>query len=64
MKDEVEFADIFEAFVEGFDEDLNQIENPELGFRTVDAKDEVEGRVVAVDQLVVRTANQAEKKLA
>ena len=53
MKDEVEFADIFKALVECFDEDLDEVEDSKLGLRTVYAEDEVESCVVAIDQLVV-----------
>ena len=41
VKDEVELADIFEAFVEGLDEDLNQVEDAEVGFELVDGEDEI-----------------------
>ena len=57
MKDEVELANVFETLVERFHEDLNQIEDSQFGLRAVDAKHEVESRVVTVDQSVVGAAN-------
>ncbi len=57
MKDEVELANVFETLVQRFYEDLNQIEDSQFGLRAVDAKHEVESRVVTVDQSVVGAAN-------
>ena len=57
MKDEVKLADILEALVQRLDEDLDQVEDSQFGLRTVDAKHEVEGRVVTVDQPVVGATN-------
>lgn len=39
--------------------DLNQIQNAEFTLRRVHTEDKVEGRVVPVNQLVVRATNEA-----
>lgn len=48
VEDEVEFADVIEAGVEGFDEDVDEVEQGEGGFGGGGDEDEVEGGVVAV----------------
>lgn len=63
MEDEIEFANVLEATIEGLDEDLkfdgtataylNEIEDAQLALRRVDAENEVERRIVTVDQAVV-----------
>ena len=58
MKDEVEFADVFKAFVERFDEHLDEVEDAQFGFAGVDAEHKVKGRVVPVDQLAVGATYQ------
>ena len=60
MKDEIELADILEAFVQRFNKDLDQIQDAKLRFARVDAEHKVEGGVVSVDELVVRASDQAE----
>lgn len=59
MKDEVELADILKAAIESFDEDLDEIEDAELTFGLIDAEDEREGGVVAVDDAHVRAEDGA-----
>ena len=59
VENEVELADIFEALVERLYEDLDEIEDAELGLGGVDAEDKVEGRVVTVDQLVIAASQHA-----
>ena len=51
MEDEVELADIAESPVEGLDEDLDEVEDTEGRLGLVDTEDEVEGGVVAVDEV-------------
>merc|ERR1711941_195825 len=53
VEDEVELAHVLERFVERFNEDVNEIEDAQLAFRRVHAKDEVERGVVSVDELGV-----------
>ncbi len=48
VEDEIQLADVFKQAVERLDEDLNQVEQGERGFRGRGDQDEVEGRVVAV----------------
>lgn len=48
VEDQIQLADVFEKAVEGFDEDLDQIEQGERGFRRGGDEDEVERCVVAV----------------
>ena len=56
VKDEVQLAHVLEAAVERLHEYLYKVENAELALRRVHAEDEIERRVVAVDQLVVGAA--------
>lgn len=53
VEDEVELADVLEAVVEGLHEDLDEVEDAELALARVHGEDEVQGRVVAVDELGV-----------
>mmetsp|Transcript_6494 Transcript_6494/g.17654 ORF Transcript_6494/g.17654 Transcript_6494/m.17654 type:complete len:204 (-) Transcript_6494:107-718(-) len=53
VKDEIELAYILEALVEGLYEDLDEIEDAEVGLLRVDGEDEEERGVVAVDELDV-----------
>ena len=53
VEDQVQLADVFEAFVERLHEDLNEVEDAEFGLGRVDAEDKVERRVVSVDELEV-----------
>jgi len=48
--DELPICHLNEAF-------FYQIKNPQFRLRAVDAKDEVEGRIVSVDELVVGATN-------
>lgn len=48
VEDEVQLADVFEQAVERLDEDLDQVEQRQRGFRRRADDDEVERRVVAV----------------
>ena len=48
VEDQIQLADVFEKAVEGFDEDLDQIEQGERGLRRGGDEDEVERCVVAV----------------
>lgn len=59
MKDEIELADVFEASIEGFDEDLDEIKNAKLALGLVDAEDEEESGIVTVDDADIRTKDGA-----
>lgn len=48
VENQIQLADVFEQAVEGLDEDLDQVEQSEGGFRGRGYEDEVEGCVVAV----------------
>src|SRR5688572_30578695 len=49
VKDQIEFANVFEQSVQRFYKYLNQIKKTEFGFKVVGDDDEVEGCIVAVD---------------
>lgn len=55
MKDQVQFTHVLKALVQSLDEDLDQIQYPQVGLLRVDGEDKVQRRVVAVDQLDVLT---------
>ena len=48
VEDQIQFTDIFEKTIEGFDKDLDEVEEGEGGFGGRGDKDEVEGCVMAV----------------
>lgn len=48
VEDQIQFTYIFEKAVEGFDKDLDEVEEGEGRFRRRGDQDEVEGCVVAV----------------
>lgn len=56
---EIELAYVLEAFVQGLDEDLYQVQDAQLRLRAVDAEHKVERGIVPVDELVVGPADQA-----
>lgn len=53
MKNQIQLADVFEAFIERFHKNLNQIKNAKFRFATVNAENKVEGRIVTVDEFTV-----------
>mmetsp|Transcript_25124 Transcript_25124/g.78850 ORF Transcript_25124/g.78850 Transcript_25124/m.78850 type:complete len:282 (-) Transcript_25124:168-1013(-) len=53
VEDEVQLADVLEALVERLDEDLDEVEDAEVALLLVHGEDEVERRVVPVDELHV-----------
>ncbi len=59
VKDEVEFADVLEAGVERFDEDLNEVEDAQLALARVHDEHEEQGGVVAVDDAHVGPHHRA-----
>lgn len=48
LEDKVKLANILEAVVKCLNEDLDQIEHPQLTFRVVDRKNEVQSGIVSV----------------
>jgi len=50
VEDQIQFADVFEAFVEGFHKDLDQIEDTQVGFLSIDSKYKIKGSVVPINQ--------------
>ena len=48
IENQVQLTDVFEEAIESLDEDLDQVEQGEGGFRGCGYQDEVEGCVVAV----------------
>ena len=59
MEYEVKLTHIFKAFIQCFDKDLNQVKDAQLTFWRVDTEHKVECGVVAVDELVVCSSNEA-----
>ena len=53
MEDEVKFADILEALVERFHEDLDEVEDAKLGLAAVHAEHGVEGGVMPSHNITV-----------
>lgn len=62
VENQIQLADILEALVQGLYKDLDQVENPKLRFWRVNAEDEIQCRVVPVDEFVVWSSNKAEKR--
>ena len=71
VKDQIQLTNIFETSVQNFHENLQlknrlksvsdsylyQIQNTKLRFGRVNAKDEIQGCVVSVNQAVIRSAD-------
>lgn len=51
VKDQVKLADVLEAGIQALDEGLDQIQDSELRLRGINDEDEVEGSIMAVDDL-------------
>ena len=49
VEDEVKFTDIFEAFVQGFNKDLDQVQDSQLGFAGVDTEHKVERGIMTIN---------------
>jgi hypothetical protein len=60
VEDKIELADIFEAFVERFHEDLDKVQDSQLGLGAVHTEHKVQGGIVTVYQLVVCAPDQTE----
>lgn len=50
VEDDIQLADVLKALVHGLDKDLDEVEDAELALGGVDREDEVEGRIVPVNQ--------------
>jgi hypothetical protein len=53
VKDQIQFAHVFEALVQGLDKDLDEIEDAQIGFLRVDGKYKIKGSVVPINELDV-----------
>ena len=49
VEDEIEFADILKALVEGLNEDLDQVQDAQLRLGAVHAKDEIQRCIMTID---------------
>lgn len=60
MKDQIQLAHILEAFVQCFDEHLNEIQDTQFALRRVHTEHKVKRCIVTIDQFVVAAADQTE----
>jgi len=58
MENQVQLAHVLEASIERFHQNLDQVQDAQLGFRRIDTKHKVERCIVPVDQLVICTTDQ------
>ena len=56
MEDQIQLADVLEAFVQSLDKDLDEVENTQLWLWAVDTEHKVERGVVTIYELVVRAS--------
>jgi hypothetical protein len=59
MEDEIQLADVLKPLVQGFHKHLDEVKDAELRLGGVHREDEIEGGVVAVDELGIASAKQA-----
>jgi len=50
MKNQIQFANIFETLVQGLHKHLNQIEDAQIGFLCVHGKNKIQGSVMSIYQ--------------
>lgn len=59
MEDQIQLTDVFKAFVQSLHKDLDEVKDSQLRLRAVDTEYKVEGSVVTIYELVVRSSYKA-----